>query len=98
MSPEEQAAADAIERYAQENALRAKQRLLAERTFDVLKRLRCDIPLGAHASYVGLIEKAERLRTNPRGANPFVDPAGYREYVARGERKFREQLAVEKRQ
>ena len=63
-----------------------------ERTFDALKTLPCDIPLGAHASYLGLMDKAKRLRARPHGANPFVDPGGYRAYITRSERRFEEAL------
>jgi hypothetical protein len=45
-----------------------------ERTFRTLKELPCDIFLGAHASYFDGRAKAARLRSNPDGPNPFVDP------------------------
>jgi len=67
-----------------------------ERTFEVLKRMPVDIFLGAHPSYYGGIEKAKRLRANPDGANPFVDPQGFRVFVDRAEQRFRDQLVKEK--
>lgn len=36
------------------------------------------------------------MRANPRGANPFVDSQGYRAYIDRAEKRFRDQLAREK--
>jgi len=51
-----------------------------ETTFKVLKSLRCDVFLGAHGSYYDLEGKFARL--NQGGANPFIDPDGYRSYVA----------------
>jgi metallo-beta-lactamase class B len=66
------------------------------RTYDVLKSLACDIFLGAHASYYGGSEKAARMRERPDAPNAFVDAAGYRTYVDRAERRFREQLARER--
>jgi metallo-beta-lactamase class B len=68
------------------------------RTYEVLKALPCDIFLGAHPSYYGGLEKAATLRAHPEGPNPFVDPEGYRTYVERAERRFKDQLAKEKAQ
>ena len=65
------------------------------RTFALLKRLPCDVFLGAHGSYFGLEKKLPRLGAKP---NPFIDPDGYRQYVEKFERAFREQLEREKRE
>lgn len=65
-----------------------------ERMWRVLKSLPCDIFLGAHGSYFGLEEKYPRLKEG--AANPFIDPDGYRKYVAQTERKFRTELAKQK--
>ena len=59
-----------------------------ERTFQTLNSIPCDIFLGAHGSYFGLEEKYSRLKKG--GANPFVDPAAYKSYVADWEKAFRE--------
>jgi len=61
-------------------------------TFKVLKNLRCDIFLGAHGNYYGLHAKYERLKPGAR-TNPFIDPAGYRDYVELKEKAFRDELA-----
>jgi metallo-beta-lactamase class B len=61
-----------------------------ERTFATLKALPCDIFLGAHAGYYGMEEKLARIGTS--GTNPFVDPAGYKAYVADREQAFRDEL------
>jgi len=61
------------------------------RTFATLKGLQCDIFLGAHGAYFGLVEKYARMKDE--GANPFVDPAGYKEFVAQKEQGFRAELA-----
>jgi metallo-beta-lactamase class B len=63
-------------------------------TFRVLKSLPCDIFLGSHASFYNGLDKAEQLRQGAK-RNPFVDPQGYREFVAQGEKTFREQLRRE---
>jgi metallo-beta-lactamase class B len=55
------------------------------KTFAVLKSLPCDIFLGAHGSYFDLKTKYE----NRGSGNPFIDPDGYKAYVASKETEFR---------
>jgi metallo-beta-lactamase class B len=62
-----------------------------ERMWAVLKSLPCDIFLGAHGDYFGL-ETKHRLMKEGR-PNPFVDPAGYKKFVAQKEQDFRTELA-----
>ena len=62
-----------------------------EKTFRVLKSLPADVFLGAHGAYYGLDAKYAKL--TPGGANPFIDPAGYKAYVADREAAFRKELA-----
>ena len=62
-----------------------------ERTFRVLKSLPCDIFLGAHGSYFDLEAKYARLKQGVLTA--FVDPEGYKKYVADREREFTAELA-----
>jgi metallo-beta-lactamase class B len=61
-----------------------------ERTFKVLKSLPCDIFLGAHGAYYGMEAKVVRMKND--GPNPFIDPDGYKAYVAEREQAFREEL------
>ncbi len=61
------------------------------KTFEVLKSLRCDIFLGAHGEYYGMIAKHERLKDAEK--NPFIDPDGYRGYVELKQKAFRKTLA-----
>jgi metallo-beta-lactamase class B len=61
-----------------------------ETMFRVLKSLPCDIFLGAHGEYYGMPDKYARLQAG--GANPFVDPDGYKKYVAEKEQAFRDEL------
>ncbi|HTK29389.1 MAG TPA: subclass B3 metallo-beta-lactamase [Vicinamibacterales bacterium] len=63
-------------------------------TFEVMRSLPCDIPLGAHASFFDEIDKAKRRGAS--AANPFVDPARYRTFVDQAERRFRETLDKQK--
>jgi metallo-beta-lactamase class B len=65
-----------------------------ERMWRVLKSLPCDIFLGAHGNYFGLEEKYALVKEG--GANPFVDPSGYKKYIAQKEEDFRTELAKQK--
>jgi metallo-beta-lactamase class B len=64
------------------------------RTFRVLRSLHCDIFLGAHGGYYGMLAKYDRLK---RGEpNPFVDPDGYRAHIDAAEKRYQDQLARER--
>lgn len=60
------------------------------RTFRTLQALHCDIFLGAHGSYYGM--EAKFARRKEGALNPFIDPDGYRGYVAEREQAFRSEL------
>lgn len=62
-----------------------------ERTFRVLKELRCDIFLGAHGAYFDLETKYAQLAK--RGVAAFIDPEGYARYVGNREKAFRAERA-----
>jgi metallo-beta-lactamase class B len=62
------------------------------RTFKILKAFPCDVFLGAHGGYYGMVEKYERAKEGAT-KNPFVDPDGYRAYVEQKESAFRDMLA-----
>jgi metallo-beta-lactamase class B len=62
-----------------------------EHTFQVLKSLPCDIFLGAHGGYYEMTNKFALL--GKAGSNPFVDPEGYKGYIADREQAFRAELA-----
>lgn len=59
-----------------------------ERQFQTLRGLPCDVFLGAHGGYYDLTEKYARLKAGDLHA--FVDPAGYREFVAEDQKAFEE--------
>lgn len=65
------------------------------KTFRILKSLPCDIFLSSHASFYDGLAKADRLRKGAK-ENPFVDPRGYKAYVAGMEKKYQEQLRRER--
>jgi metallo-beta-lactamase class B len=61
-------------------------------TFQVLRSRHCDVFLGAHGDYYETEAKHRRLRAGA-SQNPFIDPAGYRAFVAAKEDAFRKELA-----
>jgi len=65
-----------------------------ERMFRVLKQLPCDVFLGAHGGYYNMEAKFAKLKNG--GANPFVDPEGYKSFVAEKEQAFRSELAKQR--
>lgn len=62
-----------------------------DRTFRVLKSLRCDVFLAAHGSFYSLLPKLKLLEQGTN-SNPFIDPSGYRSYVERTEKAFRDEV------
>jgi metallo-beta-lactamase class B len=66
------------------------------RTFEVLKSLPCDVFLGAHGGYYGLVERYDLFKKGQ--GNAFVNPEGYKEFVAQKERAFRSNLAAQQGQ
>jgi metallo-beta-lactamase class B len=61
------------------------------KTFALLKTLPVDLFLGAHGAYFDLKDKLPKMKAG--GANPFVDPDGYKAYVAEREQAFEKELA-----
>lgn len=61
------------------------------KTFAILKTLPVDLFLGAHGAYFNLKDKLPKVTAG--GANPFVDPDGYKAYVAEREQAFERELA-----
>jgi metallo-beta-lactamase class B len=53
--------------------------------FKVLRGIACDVPLGSHPAMYNLAEKYAKVG---KGANPFIDPAGYKTEVDIEERAF----------
>ncbi len=68
---------------------------LYARSFRVLERLHCDVFLGPHANFFDMETKVRQLNANPN-SNPFVDPGGYRHYIASFEKRYNEQLQSER--
>jgi metallo-beta-lactamase class B len=66
------------------------------KTFAVLKSLSCDVFLGAHGHYFDLKAKYERMKAGD--PNPFIDPDGYKAYVAEREAAFQEEWKRQRQQ
>ncbi|MGO9797442.1 MAG: subclass B3 metallo-beta-lactamase [Terracidiphilus sp.] len=58
--------------------------------FRVLDALPCDVFLGAHGSYFDLTGKYPRWKNGDKSA--FIDPEGYRAYIADREQAFEKEL------
>ena len=58
-----------------------------------LEALPCDIFLAAHASFFDLAGKRQRVTTSTQ--NPFIDPQGYHDYLARNRKHFENELAAQ---
>ena len=61
-----------------------------QKTFAILKSLPCDIFLGAHGGYFGMLAKLQRA--NAGASDVWIDPAGYRAAVEEKERAFEAEL------
>lgn len=66
-----------------------------QKTFQVLKALPCDVFLASHGKFYGMKAKYARLG---QGANPFVDPEGYKAHLKLMEQAFYYKLDWAKRQ
>ncbi len=65
-----------------------------ERMFSVLRSLPCDYYLGAHGAYFGMEDKYAQMKEGSQ--SPFIDPEGYKAFVAEKEKAFRTELAKQK--
>jgi metallo-beta-lactamase class B len=61
-----------------------------QHTFAELRSLPCDVFLGAHGVYFGMLAKLKRYAQE--GSRVFVDPEGYREFVASAQKTFEKEL------
>jgi metallo-beta-lactamase class B len=64
-------------------------------SFRALRALPCDVFLAPHGAYFSLGEKARTARSGA-SPNPFIDPAGFKDYVDRSERTFLNHLSRER--
>jgi len=64
------------------------------RSFATLRKLPCDIFLGAHAGFYNLAAKYPLL--GKKETNPFVDPKGYGDYIDLKEQQFKQEYERQK--
>jgi metallo-beta-lactamase class B len=67
-----------------------------EKLFPSLRALPCQFFFAAHAGFFDVEAKAAKLRANASGPNPFIDPAGCRQWIDANERAFKAQVAKER--
>jgi len=60
-------------------------------TFATLKALPCDVFLGAHGAYFGMLEKLDRIKAGAT-ENVWIDPKGYQAAVAERQQAFENEL------
>jgi metallo-beta-lactamase class B len=65
------------------------------KSFQKLKSLACDVFLGPHAPFFNMEAKVGRMTADAK-SNPFIDPDGYRNYIAAYEKSYNEQLQNER--
>lgn len=65
-----------------------------ENAIEILKSLRCDIFLAAHAAIFDLNNKYTLLNKSP--TNPFIDPKGYKKHVTQKEKEFFKEFEKQK--
>ena len=64
-----------------------------DKTFATLRALPCDIFLGAHGIYFGLLSKVKRMQTEGEAA--FIDPKGYIDTVNAAQAEFDKTVAAQ---
>lgn len=65
------------------------------KSFQMLKSLNCDVFLGPHAPFFNMEAKVKQMADAK--TNPFIDPKGYRDYIAEYEKSYNEQIAQERK-
>jgi len=65
-----------------------------QRSFRILRGLKCDVPLGSHPAMYNLAEKYPKLG---KGPNPFIDPQGYKNELDIQEAAFNAVLEEQKK-
>lgn len=65
-----------------------------QHTFALLSALPCDVFLGAHAGYFDMLSKLKRYPQE--GGRVFIDPEGYRAFIAESQHNFEAALSKQK--
>ena len=64
-------------------------------SFAWFRNVKVDIFLGSHAGFFDLEGKIRLMKEGAK-TNPFIDPQGYKEFIAENERAFQEKLRAQK--
>ena len=64
------------------------------RSFDILRSIPAEVFLVSHVAHYNFDEKVKKL--GQPGQNPFVDPQGYKDYIDRFEKDFKEKYEKDK--
>ncbi|MEP7052944.1 MAG: subclass B3 metallo-beta-lactamase [Pseudomonadota bacterium] len=64
-------------------------------SFATWKGLACDVFLADHGEFYGMSAKYDQLRAGA-AENPFIDPDGYRRFIAQAERSFAARLEADR--
>jgi metallo-beta-lactamase class B len=64
--------------------------------FRVMRSLNADVPLGSHPGMYGMTDKYQRLQRGG-GANPYIDPAGYKAEIDLVETTFKSVLEEQRK-
>ena len=62
------------------------------KTFAMTKTMHVDVPLAPHPEFFQLLQKSEKAKADPMGANPFVDPAAFPALMTKLEADFERTL------
>ena len=65
------------------------------RSFDWFRNAKVDVFLGSHAAFFDLEGKMKLLKSGSK-TNPFIDPEGYKKYIAENENEFKEKLKAQR--
>jgi metallo-beta-lactamase class B len=64
------------------------------RSFDVLRSIPAEVFLVSHVAHYNFDDKVKKMGQG--GPNPFIDPQGYKDYIVRFEKDFKEQYEKDK--
>jgi metallo-beta-lactamase class B len=65
-----------------------------QHTFVELRRLPCDVFLGAHGGYFDLLEKLQRYPKD--GPRVFIDPNGYKQFISKSQGNFKKEVSKQR--
>lgn len=64
------------------------------RSFDILRSIPAEVFLVSHVAHYNFVDKVAKM--GQPGPNPFIDPQGYKDYIARFEKDFKAKYEKDK--